>query len=272
MLDLADRRLGAGVVAASDESFGAKEHLLLPGPVAFVPGTYDVRGEAVPDPRLLDGLTPDLASAELGAEVVACSDGFYSPPGSLLLPDRPRHMGEGWETRRLRGPGGDVVVVRLAAAGELRRVEVDTTCFVHNASASCVLSVLGDPGAHDPGADDPRWAEVLTLRLQPDTRHLVPLRTGPVTHVRLRLHPDGGLARLRVLAALPVDERARLGLRWWDALPAEQAADVLRDVEPGLAERLVTGRPLSSAARLAEVLRDAVQADAVRDLLLGPAG
>ncbi len=47
MVDLAARHLGAGVVAASDDAFGAKELLLSPGPVSFVPGTFDHKGEVV---------------------------------------------------------------------------------------------------------------------------------------------------------------------------------------------------------------------------------
>lgn len=47
MTDLAARHLGAGVVAASDDAFGPKELLLSPGPVAFVPGTFDHKGEVV---------------------------------------------------------------------------------------------------------------------------------------------------------------------------------------------------------------------------------
>jgi len=46
-VDLASRALGGSVVAASDESFGVKERLIDPGEPAFVPGTYDVRGEVV---------------------------------------------------------------------------------------------------------------------------------------------------------------------------------------------------------------------------------
>src|ERR1700682_2218885 len=46
-VDLASRALGGGVGAASDESFGIKERLIEPGEPAFVPGTYDDRGEVV---------------------------------------------------------------------------------------------------------------------------------------------------------------------------------------------------------------------------------
>ena len=46
-VDLASRALGGSVVAASDESFGVKERLIDPSEPAFVPGTYDLRGEVV---------------------------------------------------------------------------------------------------------------------------------------------------------------------------------------------------------------------------------
>ncbi len=99
-------------------------------------------------------------------------------------------MGEGWEARRLRGPGHDSVVVRLGVAGRPRLVEVDTTCFVHNASAEVAL--WGS-------ADGATWEPLLPrTRLQPDTRHRFRIDAPVVTHVRLDAHPDGGLARLRV--------------------------------------------------------------------------
>ena len=47
VVDLASRALGGSVVAASDESFGFKERLIDPSEPAFVPGTYDLRGEVV---------------------------------------------------------------------------------------------------------------------------------------------------------------------------------------------------------------------------------
>jgi allantoicase len=45
--DLASRWLGGSVMAASDESFGEKEHLLSPAPAAFEPGRFGPRGQVV---------------------------------------------------------------------------------------------------------------------------------------------------------------------------------------------------------------------------------
>src|SRR5260370_11783750 len=45
--DLASRWLGGSVMAASDESFGEKEHLLSPAPAAFEPARFGPRGQVV---------------------------------------------------------------------------------------------------------------------------------------------------------------------------------------------------------------------------------
>jgi allantoicase len=45
--DLASRWLGGCVMAASDESFGEKEHLLSPAPAAFEPARFGPRGQVV---------------------------------------------------------------------------------------------------------------------------------------------------------------------------------------------------------------------------------
>ena len=96
--------------------------------------------------------------------------------------------------------------------------------------------------------------------LQPDTRHR--LRLGPaasrqVSHVRLEIHPDGGMARLRLFGELTGDGRARLGLAWFDRLPADHAVAVLAG-ECGLtgqaAADLAGRRPLTEPARLNALL------------------
>jgi allantoicase len=81
-----------------------------------------VFGTVVPDPRLLDGLTIDLASQEHGGAVVRSSDGFYTSASTLNRPDKARTMGEGWETQRRRDGGHDYAIVRLAFPGRIKFV------------------------------------------------------------------------------------------------------------------------------------------------------
>jgi allantoicase len=162
-----------------------------------------VHGEARPAPlTLAAGRTLDLAAMENGGFVVACSDMFFGHRQNLILPGRSTHMGDGWETRRRRGGGHDWTIVRLAARGELKRIELDTDHFKGNAPASCSLECCEAPRTAGPELVESRaWKPLLPdSPLQPHTRHAWDLPT-PVaaTHVRLNIFPDGGVARLRLL-------------------------------------------------------------------------
>jgi len=196
-----------------------------------------VYGEPVPDPRLLPA-TIDLAALENGAVVTGCSNMFYSSPANLLLPGQARVMGDGWETSRRRDQANDWVEVRLACAGAVEVVELDTSHFVGNAPGWATLSGDGPGGGTDLL---PRTA------LQPDTRHRFAVPGAPVTgQVRLDIYPDGGMARLRVLGR-PTDEaRTALAERFLGVLPEPQLASLLR----------AAGLPPAEAARRAEARPD----------------
>lgn len=160
-----------------------------------------VHGRPAPDHALLTG-TVDLAALENGGDVVDCSDMFYASARNLLMPGRARNTGEGWENARRRDGGNDFVTVRLAGPGVVRRLVVDTSRFIGNAPGS--VSVRGSDIRKGSLQDEDAWTELLPrTRVQPDTRHQFPVAsTGVVTHVRLDVFPDGGLARLRVLGEL----------------------------------------------------------------------
>jgi allantoicase len=197
-----------------------------------------VHGVPVADPRYLDVAALDLVALENGAEIHGCSNMFYSSPANLISPGFAAVMGEGWETARRRDDANDWVSVRLAAAGVVRLAELDTSHFKGNAPGWAALS-----GSRN-GAD---WFELLArTRLQPDTRHRFRLPGAEeVTHVRMDVYPDGGMARLRLHGGLTAAGRAELVLRWFNLLPVTQAIAVL--TEAGLsrtdAERVSAERP-----------------------------
>jgi allantoicase len=188
-----------------------------------------VYGEPVPDPRLLPA-TIDLAALENGAVVTGCSNMFYSSPANLLMPGLARVMGDGWETARRRDDGNDWVAVRLACAGSVEVVELDTSHFVGNAPG---WAMLGYDGGN----------LVARTALQPDTRHRFAVADGPVAEqVRLDVYPDGGMARLRVFGRPTTQARAALADRFLRLLPEAQLTAVLA----------AAGLPPDEAARKAE--------------------
>ncbi|ORT56483.1 allantoicase, partial [Frankia sp. KB5] len=109
-----------------------------------------VHGTVVPDPRMFDRVTSDLAAAYLGGVVVAASDMHYGDRHNLNASGEARAMGEGWETRRRRGDGHDWAVVRLATQGTIVRAEVDTRHFRGNAPRAVALWAADNPDLLDP--------------------------------------------------------------------------------------------------------------------------
>jgi allantoicase len=161
---------------------------------------FRVHGTPVPDPRFLTG-TIDLAALENGGSLVGCSDAFYGSAAKLILPGLARDMGEGWENARRRDDGNDWAVFRLAGAGVVRHVELDTSYFLGNAPGWVRLSACHSDSDDLAAAD---WCDLVEKqRSQPDTRHRFLVdEPRPVTHVRLDVYPDGGMARLRVWGEL----------------------------------------------------------------------
>lgn len=180
-----------------------------------------VHGAAIPDFHRLGHLkgVVDLAAAELGADVVLASDMFFGERRNLIMPDRALHMGDGWETRRRRGPGSDWAIVALAARGTIRRVLLDTHHFKGNFPDTCSIDVADSPGATKAAlsSEGHPWRSLLPrTRLQADTRHWFEHELesdGPVTHARLNVFPDGGVSRLRLYGEVSGEGRKELGVR-----------------------------------------------------------
>ena len=167
---------------------------------------------------------PDLASRMLAGAVVHADDEFFAEKENLLLPQEPvfdpalfGHKGkiyDGWESRRRRTPGQDSAIVRLGVPGVVHGVVVDTAFFRGNFPPQVALDgawIDGYPDAHElAGA---RWRPLVRpAAALGDTRNPYPVDDEtPVTHVRLWMIPDGGIARLRVHGEPTPDPRFLTG-------------------------------------------------------------
>lgn len=145
----------------------------------------------------------DLASVDVGGQAIACNNMHFGHMRNLLSTTPAADMGDGWETRRRRQPGNDWVILKLGRKGSIGRVELDTAFFRGNYPARCSLKGAC-PGADEDLAQISReWAEILPqVSLGPDQLHIFESQlraSGDVTHVRLDIYPDGGVARLRLL-------------------------------------------------------------------------
>ncbi len=148
--------------------------------------------------------TIDLAALLNGGKVLVCNDMFFGSKDNLISPGRSSNMGDGWETKRKRIPGHDWVILKLAAEGEIKKIIVDTNFFKGNYPDRCSIEGIHRPDASDDSITDTniKWKEILPeVKLKGDFENTFEKeikKTGPVTHVRLNIFPDGGVSRLRL--------------------------------------------------------------------------
>ena len=197
----------------------------------------------------------ELAGSRHGGLVAGCSDAFFSPPENLLAPGAGVSMADGWETRRRRGPGHDWVVIRLAAEATVERLEVSTLHFTGNYPDRLAADVATAPDRLT--VDDPEalaWSEALEPEpLAPHAWHRFDVTADePVTHLRLRLLPDGGLSRVRVYGRPTEHGWAREGVRRLDAALPGAARRQLAGccAAPRWVEGMLARRPFGDAPTL----------------------
>jgi allantoicase len=175
----------------------------------------------------------DLACEDVGGKALACSDDFFAEKENLLkaaravflegeYTDRGKWM-DGWESRRKRGPGHDWCIVKLGVRGVVRALDIDTAHFLGNHPPYASVEALraeGDPSVTE--LEAARWTEILPQSpLRPGSQNLFAIGGGEAwTHLRLRIYPDGGVARLRVWgspdpdwARIEIDDETRPRLK-----------------------------------------------------------
>ncbi|MEV6103680.1 allantoicase [Streptomyces sp. NPDC051940] len=172
--DLADRRLGAGVIAANDEFFAQRENLLNPGPALFDPEAFGHKGKVM--------------------------DGWETRRRRGVSAEQPHPADE----------DHDWALVRLGAPGVIRGIVVDTAHFRGNYGKYVSVegtSVAGSPSPEDLLADGVTWT-VIVPRTEIGGHAANGFEVAlerRFTHLRLRQYPDGGIARLRVYGEVAPD-------------------------------------------------------------------
>jgi len=188
----------------------------------------------------------DLVSEKLGGAVLYANDEFFAPKENLLKPGAPifiegkyTDLGkwmDGWETRRRRSPRLDETfdwcIIRLGLAGIIHGVVVDTSFFRGNFPSHCSIEVCAASGQPDvEQLLSAEWTEILPpAELEGDSNNRFEINYAHrVTHLRLKIYPDGGVARLRVFGeVLPDWEILRARNSEIDLAAAEYGGTVLK--------------------------------------------
>jgi allantoicase len=185
----------------------------------------------------------DLAAERLGGAVLYANDEFFAPKENLLKASAPvfiegkyTDLGkwmDGWESRRRRTPGFDWCIIRLGLPGIIRGVVVDTAHFKGNFPESCSIeacAIDGTPDIEQLTGSGVEWTEILPpSQLQGDSQNLFHVQgIERFTHLRFKIYPDGGVARLRVYGeVVPDPKRLRREGRELDLAAVENGALVV---------------------------------------------
>src|SRR5438270_501676 len=155
----------------------------------------------------------DLAAERLGGAVLFANDEFFASKENLLKAAPPIFIDgkytdlgkwmDGWESRRRRTPGFDWCIVRLGLSGIVRGVVVDTSHFKGNYPEQCSLdacTIDGNVDLEQLTTARAEWTEILSAsQLKGDSQNSFVITSEQrFTHLRFKIYPDGGVARLRI--------------------------------------------------------------------------
>ncbi|XP_076011157.1 allantoicase isoform X2 [Genypterus blacodes] len=211
-----------------------------------------IHGKTAAEPLFLQ--FNDLVCETVGGKVIFATDEWFAPAANLLKREPAQFIAsaftefgkwmDGWETRRKRIPGHDWCIIQLGVPGLIYGFDVDSSFFTGNHSphvsiqAACLddpptLTLEGDRTGM--AASDSQLAAVAKLSSEtwPELLCVSELNPGyndschnyfhvnfnhRVTHLRLNMFPDGGIARLRVYG---------IGQRDWLSVPTNQDIDLV---------------------------------------------
>ena len=195
LADLADRRLGAGVIAANDEFFAERENMLIPEPAHFDPERFGHKG------KIMDGW------------------------------ETRRRRGISAEQPHPTVDDHDWALVRLGAPGVVRGIVIDTAHFRGNYPQAVSVEATSVPGS--PSPEDLLSGDVKWTTLVPRTAIGGHAANGfavsveqRFTHLRVNQHPDGGIARLRVHGEVVPDPAWLTTLGTFDLVALENGGRV----------------------------------------------
>ena len=150
----------------------------------------------------------NLASPKLGSFGVKANDEFFAPLSRMLSDHEPVFIPEkydehgkwmdGWETKRRRIPGNDWCLIKLGYPGIIKNIEVNTKFFTGNYPPE--VSIEGILSEVEPNENKENWISILDkINIDGDKINNFNIeKENVVNWVKLKIFPDGGIARLRL--------------------------------------------------------------------------
>jgi allantoicase len=194
-INVADATLGAFILSVTDEWFAPASSLLSPTSPLFRPGVYGARGKWMDgwetrrhNPQDYDAVVLQLAYPLVDMDEIVLETthfvGNYAPRVHIDAAYDPRLA----EVMRER-------VLATKASGKKASLED---------SGHSNMPYVGQADEHEWNREESLWTrrDVVRQEMGPSCTVVVDKSQlgslGPVTHLRVKIYPDGGLARIRV--------------------------------------------------------------------------
>ena len=169
----------------------------------------------------------NLISPKIGSHGVYANDEFFAPLERMLsetdpifIPDKYDNHGkwmDGWETRRRRTPGFDWCLIKLGCPGTIKKIEINTKFFTGNYPPHAEIE--GIYSEKQPDEKDKNWITILhKTSIKGDAINKFNVENENIINwVKLKIFPDGGVARLRLWGNVFVD---------WDKISKKQILEL----------------------------------------------
>lgn len=137
----------------------------------------------------------DVANLAFGGKIVSASNEHYGPAIQTISPFAPIHMFDGFESARSRELGHqEEIVIQLAKYTAIHRIDLDFTYFVNNNPQE--VSILG--------LSQGKWSTLVersgVKAFAGNIKEFKVSNECPFEQIKVIIHPDGGINRIRVFA------------------------------------------------------------------------
>ena len=147
----------------------------------------------------------NLASLLDGASVIACNNEHFGKAENILAPGKAKNMGDGWETRRRRGPGFDWLILNSLVGKEIDKIEISTHHFKGNFPNRCSLQatyISKSKNSKTIVNSSVKWKYLLkNAKLSSNKIHIFKnnlMKKDKINFIKISIFPDGGISRFRI--------------------------------------------------------------------------
>ena len=163
-------------------------------------------GNVCSDDNRLEIKGTNVIAKESGAKAVFANDEHFGCLSNILEKHEPINMADGWETRRRREPGNDWGIVALAKPATVDEIVIDTKFFKGNYpdTFSICTTCIDETDDKTLIEQSNSWDQLISRKkLEMNQIHVFKkselLHQDPITHIRIDIFPDGGIARLKLI-------------------------------------------------------------------------